>query len=85
MRRLVETAAPLHLIFFGSAATGDISAAYDLDLLVVEAQVDDCDQEMLRLCRILRGLLIPIDLIVTTQALYNSRAQVPGKVLYAAD
>jgi hypothetical protein len=41
---------------------------------LVEAQVADRYQEMLRLRRVLRGLLMPIDLIVTSQALYDSRA-----------
>ena len=83
VRRLVAAAAPTHLIAFGSAATGDLSIANDLDLLVVEAQVADRYQEMLRLRRVLRGLLMPIDLIVTSQALYESRSQ--GRVLYAGD
>jgi predicted nucleotidyltransferase len=80
VRRLVTAAAPTRLIAFGSAATGDLSVANDLDLLV-EAQLADRYQEMLRLRRVLRGLLMPIDLIVTSQALYDSRAQ----VLYAGD
>jgi len=84
VRRLVPSAAPTRLIAFGSAATGDLSIANDLDLLVVEAQVADRYQEMLRLRRVLRGLLMPIDLIVTSQALYDSRAQVPGTVEFAA-
>ena len=84
VRRLVAAAAPTRLIAFGSAATGDLSIANDLDLLVVEAQVVDRYQEMLRLRRVLRGLLMPIDLIVTSQALYDSRAQVPGTVEFAA-
>ncbi len=84
VRRLVAAAAPKRLIAFGSAATGDLSLANDLDLLVVEAQVGDRYQEMLRLRRVLRGLLMPIDLIVTSQDLYDSRAQVPGTVEFAA-
>jgi hypothetical protein len=39
MRRLVSAAAPTRLIAFGSAATGVLSMANDLALLVVEAQV----------------------------------------------
>ncbi len=81
VRRLVAAAAPTRLIAFGSAAAGDLSMANDLDLLVVEAQVADRYQDMLRLRRVLRGLLMPIDLIVTSQALDDSRAQ----VLYAGD
>lgn len=48
VRRLIAAAAPMRLIAFGSAATGDLSIANDLDLLVVEAQVADRYQEMLR-------------------------------------
>jgi predicted nucleotidyltransferase len=84
VRRLVDAAAPTRLIAFGSTATGDLSMANDLDLLVVEAQVADRYQEILRLRRVLRGLLMPIDLIVTSQSLYDSRAQVPGTVEFAA-
>lgn len=76
VRLLVAAAAPTRLIAFGSAATGDLGVANDLDLLVVEAQVVDRYQEMLRLRRVLRGRLMLIDLIVTSQALYDSRAQV---------
>lgn len=81
VRRLVAAAAPTRLIAFGSAATGVLSMANDLDLLVVEAQVADPYQAMLRLRRVLRGLLMPIGLIVTSQALDDSRAQ----VLHAGD
>jgi hypothetical protein len=92
VRRLVAAAAPTRLIAqrcaqafgYGSAATGDPSDAEDLDLLVVEAQVVDRHQEMLRLRRVLRGLLMPIDLIVTSQAPDGSRTQVPGTVEFAA-
>jgi predicted nucleotidyltransferase len=84
VRRLVAAAAPTRLIVFGSAATGDLRMANDLDILVVEAQVTDRYQEMLRLRRVLRGLLMPIDLIVTSQASYDTRAQVPGTLEFAA-
>lgn len=81
VRRLVAAAAPTRLIAFGSAAAGDLSMANDLDLLVVEAHVADRYQAMLRLRRVLRGLLMPIGLIVTSQALDDSRSQ----VLHAGD
>jgi len=84
VRRLVSAAAPTRLIAFGSATSGDPSVANDLDLLVVEAQVADRYQEMLRLRRVLRGRLMLIDLIVTSQALYDSHAQVPDTVEFAA-
>lgn len=82
--RLVAAASPRQLIVFGSAATGDLASANDLDVLVVQPEVADRLQEMLRLRRALRGLLMPIDLIVTSQDRYDERAQIPGTVEFAA-
>lgn len=82
--RLVEAASPQQLIAFGSAATGDLNSANDLDLLVIKPQVDDRYQEMVRLHHALRGLLMPIDLIVTSQERYDDRSKVPGTVEFAA-
>lgn len=48
----------MQLIAFGSAATGDRSAANDLDLLVIQPHVSHRYQEMVRLHRVLRGLLM---------------------------
>lgn len=82
--RLVAAASPQRLIAFGSAATGDLAAANDLDLLVIQPQVADRYQEMVRLRHALRGLLMPIDLVVTSQERYDKRAQIPGTVEFAA-
>ena len=51
---------------------------------MVEAQVADRYQKILRLRRVLRLLMMPIDLLVTSEALYDSRAQVPGTVEFAS-
>jgi predicted nucleotidyltransferase len=82
--RLVAAASPLRLIAFGSAAQGDLAAANDLDLLVVEPEVSSRYGETVRLQKALRGALIPVDLIVTSQARYEERSQVPGTVEHAA-
>ncbi|NDC35925.1 MAG: hypothetical protein EBZ51_11245 [Synechococcaceae bacterium WB9_2_112] len=39
VERLVAAASPLRLIAFGSAVRGDLAAANDLDLLVVEPEL----------------------------------------------
>lgn len=39
VNRLVAAASPLRLIAFGSAARGELAAANDLDLLVVEPEL----------------------------------------------
>jgi predicted nucleotidyltransferase len=82
--RLVAVASPLRLIAFGSAAKGDLAVANDLDLLVVETEVSSRYRETVRLQKALRGVLMPVDLVVTSLASYEERSQVPGTVEHAA-
>ena len=82
--RLVAVASPVRLIAFGSAARGELSAANDLDLLVVEPNVASRYSEIVRLQKALRGLLIPVDLVVTSEASYNERSQIPGTLEFTA-
>lgn len=82
--RLVAVASPLRLIAFGSAARGELSAANDLDLLVVEPDVASRYSEIVRLQKALRGLLIPVDLVVTSEASFNERSQIPGTLEFMA-
>ena len=84
IRRLVDAASPLRLIAFGSAAHGNLSAANDFDLLVVEPEVESRYREMLRLQRTLRGVLMSVDLVVTSQASFEKRCLLPGTLEYAA-
>ena len=85
---MVDAASPLQLIAyrcaeacgFGSAATGDLAAANDLDLLVVVPELSSRYNEMVRLQKTLRGILMSVDLVVTSQASYNNRCQIPGKL-----
>jgi predicted nucleotidyltransferase len=82
--RLVAAASPLRLIAFGSAVRGDLSAANDLDLLVVEPELGSRYNETVRLQKTLRGILMSVDLVVTSQARYNERCQIPGTVEFIA-
>ena len=82
--RRVAVAAPLRLIAFGSAARGPLESANDLDLLVVEPTGANRISEVVRLRKALRGLLIPVDLVVSSQAATNQRCQVPGTLEFTA-
>ncbi|MCP9911415.1 nucleotidyltransferase domain-containing protein [Cyanobium sp. BA20m-p-22] len=82
--RLAAAASPLRLIAFGSAARGELAAANDLDLLVIETQLTSRYSEIVRLQKALRGVLMSVDLVVTSQASYNKRCQIPATVEYAA-
>jgi uncharacterized protein len=78
-RRLSE-AAPRksRVVLFGSQARGDETARSDVDLLVIEPSVDDPVQESVRLRRVLRGLGVPIDVLVVDQAEAVRRSAVRG-------
>jgi hypothetical protein len=82
--RLVAVAAPLQLIAFGSAARGPLEGANDLDLLVVEPTVANRYSEVVRLQKALSGLLIPVDLVVSSQAATNQRCHGPGTLEFTA-
>lgn len=90
--RILATTTPERIILFGSHARGDASPDSDLDLLVIVKGVTHPRQESTRIRRALRGLLVPIDVIVATpeqigryrdtSGLIYGPALREGKVLY---
>ncbi len=84
VERLVAAAQPQKIILFGSRARGDARADSDLDLLVIEAQVRDRVAEMVRLNRVLRGLILPVELLVIGEAEFGAWSRRPGNVYYEA-
>lgn len=70
------------VILFGSQATGEADARSDVDLLVVEPEVKDRIQEMLRLTEILRPLKLPVDLMVLSDSAFNYWKNTPNSLAY---
>lgn len=66
VRRILAVADPEQIILFGSCARGEPGPDSDLDILVVEADVEAPRRESVRLRGALRGLLVPIDVVVAT-------------------
>lgn len=84
-RRLAEAApARSRIVLFGSRARGEEHARSDVDLLVIEPSVSDPIQESVRLRRVLRGLGVPIDVLVFAQDEANRRSAVRGTVVERA-
>jgi uncharacterized protein len=78
---LILQAAPgSKVMLFGSYATGKATPQSDVDLLVVEPQLGSRRMESTRLKRILQPLGIPIDLIVVSQASFDSWSRVPNAI-----
>ena len=84
VERLVAAAQPSRIILFGSHARGDADDHSDVDLLVVEPAVNDRYEEMVRLNRALKGLLMPVDLLVVSEQEFERRSSTPGTVEHTA-
>ncbi|MFM1902433.1 MAG: hypothetical protein RLZZ440_333 [Planctomycetota bacterium] len=84
VERLVAAAQPKQIILFGSHARGEADDHSDVDLLVVEQVVADRYEEMIRLNRALKGLVMPVDLLVVSEAEFAQRSVTPGTVEHAA-
>ena len=94
-RRLRESLRPCAIYLYGSYAYGEPGDDSDVDLLVVvpESPLGFCERSALAY-RALRGIGVPVDVQVYTQAEFDERAALPvsfehtvrmkGRLLYAA-
>ncbi len=91
-RRILSVSSPDQIILFGSYARGDFNPNSDLDLLIILPGMKSSRSESTRLRRALRGLLVPVDIIVVTPQqierfrntigyIFNSAIS-EGKVIY---
>ena len=84
-RRLAEaTPARSRVVLFGSHARGESHARSDVDVLVIEPSLTDPVQESVRLRRTLRGLGVPIDVVVLGSEEAERRSTVRGTVIERA-
>lgn len=84
VERLVKAANPSKVILFGSYARGDETEDSDLDLMVIEREVPNKFEEMVRLRQELRSLKIPVDVLVYSQNYVDEWGHLPGTALYWA-
>ena len=82
--RLVAAAKPSKVILFGSYARGDATEDSDLDLMVIEREVQNAGEEMIRLHRAVGNVGVGVDVLVYSDREASRRSQVPGTVLYWA-
>jgi predicted nucleotidyltransferase len=83
-RRIVATSDPDKIILFGSYARGKPDADSDLDLLVIVPKARHLRQESIRVRRALRGLLVPVDVIVATTEQISRLGNVNGLIYQSA-
>jgi predicted nucleotidyltransferase len=83
-RRIVQTSNPQKIILFGSYARGYANADSDLDLLVIVPAAEHLRKESLRVRRSLRGLLVPVDIVMATTEQINRLGNTAGLIYRSA-
>ncbi len=85
VRRLAALAHVERIIIFGSAAQGQMTADSDIDVLVLKYHIEDHWTEWQAADDALRGLGIPVDVILMTTARFQETKEVIGGISYPAD
>ncbi len=81
VRRIVEVSRPVLVILFGSYVRGTMDRNSDLDVLVVtDDTVENPRKEAVRIRRALRGILMPMDLLVVPRSQWEALKDRPGLV-----
>lgn len=79
--RVVEVARPRRVIVFGSAAHGRKRMPNDIDLLIISGrEVRSPRKESVRIRRALRGITMPMDILVISERRLRQLADQPGLV-----
>ncbi|MDI6792732.1 MAG: nucleotidyltransferase domain-containing protein [bacterium] len=81
IEKIVETSRPLKIILFGSYVRGNMHLNSDLDVMVVmEDEVKSPRKESVRIRRSLKGILMPMDIIVVSESILDEVADTPGMI-----
>jgi predicted nucleotidyltransferase len=84
VHRLLKVVNPDRIILFGSAATDQMNADSDIDLLVVAAAASNTIDERVRLLRALRGLGFPFDVFIIGSERFEETKDIFGGIAYPA-
>lgn len=84
IERIVRRFDPLRIILFGSWARGDARPDSDVDLLVVLPHMEDKRRTTVDVLRVLNGVPVSKDVVVTTPEEIAVRGNVVGLVLQPA-
>ncbi len=83
IQRIVEVSQPISIILFGSYVRGQVGPNSDLDILVVVGgDVKNCRQESVRIRKALKGISMPMDILVIPSHRLDQFRDIPG-LIYA--
>lgn len=81
VRKIVRLEQPRKIILFGSTVTGRMHRDSDLDVLVVTGRtVHSPRRESVRLRRALRGISMPMDILVISEKRLEQLREQPGLI-----
>ncbi len=81
IQKIVEVRHPRRIILFGSYIRGDGGRDSDLDILVVTDEVVGGSRcESVRIRRLLKGITMPMDILVISERQLDEVADVPGMI-----
>jgi predicted nucleotidyltransferase len=83
-RRIVAVSDPEQIVLFGSHARGQAGPDSDIDVLVIAQGITSPRQESVRIQRALRGLLVPVDVVVVTPQQLDTYRDAIGLVYRSA-
>jgi predicted nucleotidyltransferase len=82
---ILSVAKPERVILFGSSATGSMTSDSDVDLLVIEKNVDNPREEMVKISKALGEIGIPVDVIVMRSERFEETRNIIGGIAYPAN
>jgi predicted nucleotidyltransferase len=81
VKRIVSVAQPRKVILFGSVVAGKPGIHSDVDILVVTRdEIESSRKESVRIRRALRGITIPMDILVIPEKRLQALADQPGLI-----
>ncbi|MBI5294446.1 MAG: nucleotidyltransferase domain-containing protein [Chloroflexi bacterium] len=84
VERIARAFDPVRIILFGSWARGEANDDSDVDLLVVLSRVEHKRRAAVEILRVLNGLPISKDVVVTTPEEIKARGDLVGDILRPA-
>src|ERR1035437_9869459 len=84
IKRVVDNYHPDKIILFGSYAYGKPNKDSDVDLLIVKDDDLPKIERNRKVRRYLKGLMVPVDVIVKTNKEFNDFKNIIGTIVYPA-
>lgn len=81
IQKIIETSQPRKLLLFGSFVHGNMHMSSDLDILVITGdEVKNTRRESARIRRVLKGIIMSMDILVVQESKLEALANAPGLI-----